>query len=333
MNLRSSSLVLAVITTGALAACHPVSGGGGTTGSGGSATSTSAGEGGSASGVGSTSGSGGAAPGRAFALVGAYWTGSAEAVDRIDPVTGTGTFLGNLGDLQLWSTQLVLDRDATHVYAVGLSPTSASTLYVLDLAAGTSTQTPIAESYTLGGVTDDGHAIGIHWTGSAEAVDLVDPVTGSSTFVGNLGDLQTWSLQTAYDRDAHVLHALGNDAAMASRIYSLSLDTHASAKVAVASDYFLGGVTATGTLLGATWTGSVERVDVIAPALGVGIAQGQLDDLGAWTNAAFTVDAAAGVAYASGYTAAKEQKFYTLELATGVSTGVATAIDYVLARP
>ncbi len=167
----------------ALAACHPALQGGSSGGGGSGGSSGSGGPGCSDSSASSAStgsgGSGGASPGRAFKLVGAYWTGSAEAVERIDPVTGAGTFLGNLGDLHWWSNQLVLDADATHVYAVGLPAQSGPpTLYVLDLASGASTQTPIAHSYTLGGVTDDGRVIGVYWSGAAEAVDLIDSASG-----------------------------------------------------------------------------------------------------------------------------------------------------------
>lgn len=299
----------------ALAACHPVLQGG-------------------SSGGGGSGGSGGASVGRAFQFVGAYWTGSAEAVDRIDPVTGAGTFLGNLGDLHWWSNQLVLDADATHVYAVGLPVESGPpTLYVLDLASGASTQTPIAHSYALGGVTDDGHAIGVYWSGVAEAVDLIDPASGASAFVGNLGDLQWWSNQLSYDRDARVVHAIGDDPAGVHQVYSLALDTHMSRKMAVSSSYFLGGLTATGALVGALWSGSVERVDEIAPATGAGTARGQLGDLHWWTANALTFDVTTGVAYAIGDTEAKAQKVYTLDLGTGVSTGVPTTHSYVLARP
>lgn len=324
-SLSLSSLVLPAVMMGALAACHPtINGGSSTTGSGGSTSSTTGGSG----------GSGGASPGRAFKLVGARWTGSAEAVDRIDPVTGTGTFLGNLGDLHWWSNQLVLDGGATHVYAAGLPATDGpSTLYVLDLASGLSTQTTIAHDYALGGVTDDGHVIGAYWTGTAEAVDLIDPTTGASVFAGSLGDLQYWSSQLSYDRSAGVVHAIGIDPAGASQLYSLDLGTHASTKVAVSSSYHLGGVTAAGALVGAFWTGSVERVDEIEPATGVGTERGQLGDLQAWTSSGLTFDMTANVAYAIGDTDMKAQKVYTLDLATQVSTGVPTTSLYALARP
>jgi hypothetical protein len=323
MRNSSLSLVIPAVIMGALAACHPtINGSGSTSGSTGSSTSST------------SSGAGGSSAAHAFKLVGAYWTGSAEAVDRIDPVTGAGTFIGNLGDLHWWSNQLVLDGDATHAYAAGIPATDGPpTLYVLDLESGLSTQTPIAHNYTLGGVTDDGQVIGAYWTGTAEAVDLIDPVTGASAFAGTLGDLQLWSSQLSYDRHADVVHAIGIDPASASQLYSLALGTHASSKVATSSSYHLGGVTATGALVGALWTGSVERVDEIEPATGVGTEHGQLGDLHVWTGSGFTFDAATGVAYAVGDTDTKAQKLYTLDLGTKVSTGVPTTSLYVLARP
>jgi hypothetical protein len=353
MTNRTLPHLALALTTTALAACQITSIGGGSTGSGtstgsgASTSSASAGGGGSegptsSSVTGSggsgpttaTSGAGGSAPGGAFQLVGAYWTGSAEAVDRIDPLTGAGTFVGNLGDLQFWSTQLVLDHDATHVHAVGMPASKVPTLYVLNLASGVSTQAPIAHSYTLGGVTDDGHTIGVYWTGAAEAVDLIDPVTGTSTFAGNLGDLQTWSNALAYDHVAHVIHAIGNDAAKVSHLYGLSLDTHASTKVPIASGYFLGGVTPAGAILGAFWTGTFEQVDEIDPATGLGTAHGQLGDLEMWSNGSLAYDTTTNVAYALGMTATKAPKVYTLDLATQVSAGVPTTTQaHVLARP
>jgi hypothetical protein len=332
---RSPSLLVLALTTTALAACQVSSLGGGSTGSGGS-TSTgtnSAGSGGAAP-TATTSGAGGGPTGAAFQLVAARWTGSAEAVDRIDPLTGAATFLGNLGDLELWSTELVLDRDATHVYAVGMPASKVSTLYVLDLATGASTQAPIAHDYVLGGVTDDGHAIGVYWTGSAEAVDLVDPATGSGAFAGNLGDLQTWSTQLAYDHAAHVLHAIGNDTLGTSQLFSLSLDTHTTVKVPVSTGYFLGGVTPAGGIVGALWTGTFERVDVIDPATGAGNGQGKLGDLETWSSGALAYDATTNVAYALGNAAGKVPEIYALDLASHASTGVATLTDaQVVGRP
>ncbi len=307
-----------------------------TTGTGGSSDSSGSttGTGGTSTGSSGQGGTGGGSTGSNGKIYGAYWTGTAEAVDSIDPATGAGTFVGNLGDLNFWSGQLVLDQAGAHAYAVGTNAAMQDRLYDLDLATGSSSQAPIAHGYALAGVTEDGHVLGAYWNGVTEDVDSVDPATGTGTLVGHLGDLKWWSNQITYDHKAHVVHAIGSNALDALHIYSLSLATQVNSSVAITTSpsYVLGGVTATGMLLGAHWNGSAEVVSEIDPATGAATAHGQLGDLMFWSNS-LVLDGAANRAIAIGFSPSKVQKVYALDLGTQASTGVPVAHSYDLAKP
>ncbi len=160
-------------------------------------------------------------------ILGAYWTDSVEvAVDIIDPATGAGAFVGNLAGMGGWSCGAMTYDHAAHVvHAIDVDPSLGPRLYSLDLNAQTASSVVLAHGYTLGGVTATGSIVGAYWTGSAEAVDLIDPATGAGTFVGNLGDLAMWGGSITFDVTAGVAYAIGSTAAGANRVYSLDINT------------------------------------------------------------------------------------------------------------
>jgi hypothetical protein len=281
-----------------------------------------------------------------FNFVGAFWDGAsgggAERVDLLDPTSGVAVPLGHLGDLHAWSGQLALTADAARVFAFGLDGSNHLALYTMELATGQSTKVSVAATeYLLAGVTDEGLAIAVRWTGSAEVVELLDPVTGALTPAGDFGDMGSWIGQYVYDRAARVVHVVGSPAnSFALDLYSLALDTHACTHTPVEHEYFLGGVTAEGAVLGAYWNGpgwdsGAERVDAIDPITGAAADLGQLGDLHTWSVNAITYDRMTGRVHAHGTSWAGLGRLYTLDLGTGASTAVTLPQEreYQVARP
>lgn len=262
-------------------------------------------------------------------------------MDLVDPKTGQGAPLGQLGQLGGWSPNLVLSADGTRLYGCGNSNGSfANKLATLDLTSGIWSEVTTAptEMYVLAGVTDDQHVIGVFWTGSVEEVDLVDPATGIGTNVGQLGDLHTWDGQLVYDHAAHVVYAWGQNNANARFLYSLNIETHVSHAVAVPPSnvvFSFGGVAASGDVIGMTWTGAAEVVMKLDPTTGVSTPNGVLVGLqGVPQFGSMAYDANANVAYAIGAPdGSNAGTFYTVDLATNLSTSVVAAQQYALARP
>jgi hypothetical protein len=275
--------------------------------------------------------------------VGVYVDGVRIAADLIDPTTGQGALLGHFVEIGGYSPNVVLGPDGTRLYAMGfLSGSSANVLATLDLGSGTSTAVVTAQTqpYVLAGVTDDGHVIGVFWSGSFEEVDLVDPATGSGTSVGQLGDLTTWQDQLVYDRAGHVVYAWGHDTAGTQLLYSLNLDTHVAATFSVSSSsgsYPFGGVTSGGSLIGvAPWNGSYEGGIQFDPRSGL-VINGPYMGTGTSTPPAgsVTYDASTRMLYAIGATSGSMPMpvLYAGDLGTGMTTLVVTAQGYTLARP
>lgn len=173
-------------------------------------------------------------------IVGAYGTGSAQALTLFDPATGAGSFVANLGTLDQWDGQLLYDATHHVAYAAGDDSAQQFNVYTLSLGTLALTTVPFASPTALpceadagcipvngaiAGPTSDGHILVAYWTGSAEAVALADPLTGSSTLAGYFTGLRSWSDQLAYDAARGMLYAWGQDAGGAWRLYSLSVGT------------------------------------------------------------------------------------------------------------
>jgi len=185
--------------------------------------------------------------------------------------------------------------------------------------------------YTLGGVTAGGSLIGVRWTGSEEVVDLIDPATSASTFVGVLGDLNTWSGQLAYDPSSRILYAAGDDATGAHHLYSFSLETGTSTSVPFSAAYTFDAVTGDGKILGAYWSGSQEVVTLIDPAGDV-VRVGVFGDLTWWSDQ-MSYDEATRTVYAiGGPDTGGAYSLYSLSLDTGASTKVPIAQNYAIAN-
>jgi hypothetical protein len=134
----------------------------------------------------------GVALGPGFHLIGAYGDSSSSTtfVDLIDPTTGKGALVGQLGQGGL--NGIVLSPDGMRVYTVGnlnCDPLR-SYLLTLDVQTGITTQAPkeVDSQCSLVGVTDKLQAVALcDPCDYCATVELIDPVSGSSTTVGKVG--------------------------------------------------------------------------------------------------------------------------------------------------
>jgi len=274
---------------------------------------------------------------QSYDLVAAYWNGSLssnciEGVDHVRVETGEGVPRGMLADLHTWSSQQFVEtRDGLRVGAIGMTVDQSNKLYVLDLTSGATTSVTVAHAYTLAGVASSGKFVGAYWTGSVEQVDLIDGTTGTTTPVGALGDLQWWSDQLVLDRQNHRVYALGSPTnTPASELYTLDLATGVSSSAPLAWAGFIGGVTATGQLVGANKDGSGWFVALIDPNTRTVTRKGSFGDLQGM--GALVYDSTRGVAHTVGSNASGSAFLYNLDLATGIDTQAPTNLRYVLAK-
>jgi len=216
-------------------------------------------------------------------ILGAYWTGSEEAVVLIDPTTMEANPVGTLGDLYWWQGQLLYDQEREIVYALGETARNELRVYTMPLATGVTTSAHQTDRIMVGGVVPDGRIVGAYWGGSDEEVVLLDPETGDLAPVGALGDLYLWQGQLVYDAAADSVHALGQTLRDELRVYTLPLDASAPASsVPVEQRFVAGDVMAHGGIVGAYWTGEVERVVAIDPLTGATETLGDLGSLYMW---------------------------------------------------
>ena len=264
-------------------------------------------------------------------LLAAYWTGSEERVVFVDPKTGASTFAGNLCDLYLWEGQFTYDEARGLAYAVGRNRAGQTGLYRLSLEIEVCTGIVLSNAEldgggfhdTFAGVSPNGRIVAAHWDGKVEAVVLIDPFTGVSTFVGNMGDLYLWQGQFTYDDARNTAYAIGQDRAGATHLYSLSLSTGVSSQVDVdpaeadggtIGYYIFGGTTPDGHIVAAYWNGLVEQTVLIDPATGRSSLVGHLGDLYMWQGQ-LLYGKHTGVVYAIGQDRSGARHFYLLPLA------------------
>jgi hypothetical protein len=158
-------------------------------------------------------------------FVGAYWTGSVEQVDLIDPTTGVATRVGTLGDLQTWSDQFVLDRKANRVYALGTpAGTAPSKFYSLDLADGTVSSQTFAWDGFIGGVTPDGQVVGANFDlTNGWYVVTIDPITVAMTQKGALTNINGLAY-LVYDSTQNIAYSVTEDSTSNGISYLVGLD-------------------------------------------------------------------------------------------------------------
>jgi hypothetical protein len=258
-------------------------------------------------------------------VIAAYWNGSAEGVDLIDPVTEQATFVGYLGDLYMWSDQLAYDPNANVVYAEGQRSGGDPSYHLYNLSLDTGASTPprdLDRSHTFGGVAADGRVIVLYWTGSSQVVGLIDPSTGTGADVGivtgDIGAFRNWTGHVIYNRSTHVLTALGNDGtprvdggANLTYFYNFSLDTKTvSTSPEVMYDYVLGGFAAGDMMIGAFWNGVAEEVDRIDPVTAAHAQLGTFEGLQTWGSHGMVYIPSAHLIFAVGQDGAGAQRFF-----------------------
>lgn len=176
-------------------------------------------------------------------FVGAYWNGSAEQVDLIEPTTGAVTPVGTLGDLHWWSNQFVLDRAAHRVYALGSpgDPGASSKLYSLDLTDGTLTSQPFSWDGFIGGVTSAGQIVGANFgLTTGWYVVTIDPTTLVMKQKGALVDIGGLSY-LVYDSTQNIAYSVTLDSSSDgnSYLFGFNLTTGVETKVPTSQRYQL----------------------------------------------------------------------------------------------
>jgi hypothetical protein len=156
--------------------------------------------------------------------------------------------------------------------------------------------------YFVAGLTDEGLVLAAYWTGSVEAVALVDPGTGERTDVGTLGDLNVWTGTFIYDDRTRMAYAVGENAAQQGYLYSFSLDDRETTQAALtdllSGNIVLGGVTREGSIVAAAWV--PPTLVEIEPTTGKSTPVGPIEGMTNW-DGNLVYDDATRVVYALGH--------------------------------
>lgn len=288
--------------------------------------------------LGGASGSGGgAAAGGPEVAVGALaafkWNGTTEDYYWIDMVTGETRVVGTVGDLMWWSQDSTAADSASHtVYVAGSNEAGESKLYTLDTLSGElvaevavdigSLQLPLALSVSLEGQS----VIGFRWNGATEDYVAIDPATGAISVLGTVGDLETWSTETALDRAAGRMYVIGTNNAGTTKLYVLDAASgNLLSEVPLVGsggpyDLNITGlvVSSAGTLLGFRYNfdESFEEMVELDPMTGAIAVRGTVGDLLMWSNVT-VLNPSNDNLYVVGITAAEQDKLYTMDSATG----------------
>ena len=225
-------------------------------------------------------------------ILAAFWNGSYEKIVLVNPATDQNKDLGQLGNLQSWTSQFIYDSKAT-AYAVGNDARFAHYVYSFSLDDRKTTTTPIDASdgstgdYTLGGVTSSGVLVAMYGVG---AVYYLDPKTGMQTHVGDFDGMTSWQAQLVYDDSKRTVYAIGNSGGFDTfYLFSLNLDTGKTTRPYLGAieggmiNYILGGLTQDGRLVGAYWDGTAEKAILIDPATGSVDIVGTFGNLRMWS--------------------------------------------------
>lgn len=179
-------------------------------------------------------------------LVGFAWDDAAmlEKMYSIDPATGVVTTLGVVGDLHYWQTETTYSTITDEIYVAGIDPNNTHKLYVMDAQSGTLVRSvPFTQNGSpiqdiLGLATNSlGHLIAYRWNGSAEQMLRIDPLTGVTTELGIVGDLQFWSSTADINVTNDRAHVIGINAANENKLYTLDTTTGALLDEVLVAEY------------------------------------------------------------------------------------------------
>lgn len=182
-------------------------------------------------------------------LLGFGWnaTSMKEEVTQIDTTTGTTKLLGTVGDLAQWSDQSAYDPASDTIYVLGYAASAPSTsrLYVLNATSGALVrQVNLSTNNVLGMILNSaGTLYGFHFNnlgsmmGGQEEMLRIDPLTGTTTVVGTVGDLTSWSTVARINRTNDLVYVIGQDGAGQSKLYMLDGKTGSLIKTTPTAAY------------------------------------------------------------------------------------------------
>jgi hypothetical protein len=269
-------------------------------------------------------------PAAEFRLLAAAWDGSQEIVTEVDPSSGSTSPLGVLSGLETWSGEFAFDEAHDRLFATGMDGASVHYIYRFELGTGTTTAfaAPIPYLY-LAGVAASGQPIAVWWDAAAarQKVGYINPATGAVSELGDLGDLESWTGTTAYDRENHVVYAVGMTPAGIDdwKLYAFDLDTNTLTTAPLAQRYLeLAGVRDDGHLVALLAHNIPELVvDVfdLNPTSGATAELGRVDDLRGWMSI-FSFDRENEQVYMLAEAVGSVQTLYTFDVSSGAASSV-----------
>jgi len=207
-------------------------------------------------------------------LYGVAYTGGAEQLVSIDPVTGASTPITALASGAVGVVQGVSAYNpADSLFSIYLSTGTSDFLYTVNTQTGTVTNHP-AVSNPAGALAYDpgtGTLYGVAYTGGAEQLVSIDPVTGASTPITALASGAVGVLQgvSAYD-PADSLFSIYLSTGTSDFLYTVNAQTGTVTNHPVVTNPAgaLAYDPGTGTLYGVVYTGGAEQLVSVDPVTG-----------------------------------------------------------------
>ena len=167
--------------------------------------------------------------------------------------------------------------------------------------------------------------VGAYWNGSMsgsciEPVDDVSPTTGLGIERGMLGDLHSWEAeQFAETEDGLRVGAVGRTLTGTLELHLLELASGASWSVAIAQDYSLAGVLASGAFVGMYLANGSLFVDLIDPLTGKATSVTSVADIRGWSSQV-VLDRPKNRVYTLADSGSGSTSLYNIDLSNGASS-------------
>ncbi|AKT37559.1 hypothetical protein [Chondromyces crocatus] len=242
------------------------------------------------------------------------------------PLTGSSTLMGSLtGADGVGYGISALDPLSGHIYQVGLQG-SGDALITLDAATGQVVRVvPLDIRVASIEVDPLGHVLGLHWNGSEEELRAIDPVTGASTVISVVPELN-WlrpGMSTA-DLGAGIYYQLGTEATdKGIRLFAIDMLTGALLhSPRLDADVVNIEVDGDGRVLGFFWTGTREELREVNPQTGATTFIADIPGMELLEPGVSALDPVAGTIYQTGSSwADSELRLFTLDTTTGALLG------------